>query len=216
MPDHIVFLAAITPGEFNFYPLFILMKKILIINGHPDKESLCSELAESYHKGAISSGADSKLVHLADVEFDPILKFGYRKRTELEPGLLQIQADILNANHLVIVYPTWWGTYPALLKGFFDRVFLPKYAFKYRENSLLWDKLLTGRSARLIVTMDTPAWYYWLVYRSPGHNSMKKGILEFCGIKPVGVTSFGPVKSSDENKRKTWILKTEKLGQLQK
>ncbi len=188
------------------------MKKILIINGHPDKESLCFALAESYKKGAELSGADCKLINLVDLDFNPILTFGYRKVSELEPDLLQAQKEILEADHLVFVYPNWWGTYPALLKGFIDRVFLPNFAFKYRDNSPLWDGLLKGKSARLIVTMDTPKWYYRLIFRSPGHNSMKKGILGFCGIKPIKITSFAPIKSSDDKKRKQWIEEVEKLG----
>ncbi|NCC99610.1 MAG: flavodoxin family protein [Bacteroidia bacterium] len=192
------------------------MKKILIINGHPDSESFCYDLAISYKNGAELTNADCKLVNLFDLKFDLNLHYGYRKRTELEPDLLKIQQDILDSDHLVFVYPTWWGTYPAILKGFIDRVFLPKFAFKYRENSLLWDKLLTAKSARLIVTMDTPKWYYSLIYKNPGHNSMKKGILEFCGIKPVKITTLGPIKSSDDKKRQYWINKIEKLGQEQK
>ena len=192
------------------------MKKILIINGHPDKNSFCYELAKSYNTGATLSGAKCKLIHLIDLNFDPILKYGYRQRTELEPDLQKIQQDILDSDHLVFVYPIWWGTYPALLKGFIDRVFLPKFSFKYRDNSLLWDKLLKGKSARLIVTMDTPKWYYALIYRSPGHNAMKKGVLEFCGIKPVGITSLSPIKSSDENKRKNWLAMIEQLGRKEK
>ena len=188
------------------------MKRILIINGHPDKESFCFGLGECYKKGAESVGAECKLVNLIDLNFNPILMHGYRERTELEPDLLKIQQDILDADHLVFVYPTWWGTYPALLKGLIDRVFLPHFAFKYRDDSLFWDKLLIGKTARLIVTMDTPSWYYSLIYRSPGHNSMKKTILEFCGIKPVKIITFGPVKTSDERKRNNWLNITEKLG----
>jgi NAD(P)H dehydrogenase (quinone) len=191
------------------------MKKILIINGHPDKESLCFSLAASYKKGADLAGADCELVNLIDLEFNSILIYGYRQKTALEPDLLEIQQDILDADHLVFVYPNWWGTYPALLKGFIDRVFLPNYAFKYRENSPFWDRLLKGKSARLIVTMDTPKWYYWLVNRSPGHNSMKRSILDFCGISPVKITSFGPVRTSDAKKRKQWLDEAEKLGQKQ-
>jgi NAD(P)H dehydrogenase (quinone) len=189
------------------------MKKILIINGNPDKESFCNELALSYKRGVENSGTNCTLINLIDLSFDPILHYGYRQRTELEPDLLKLQAEIIKADHLVFVYPTWWGTYPALLKGFIDRVFLPKFAFKYRENSLFWDKLLIGKSARLIVTMDSPKWYYSLIFKKPGHNSMKKGVLEFCGIKPVKITSLGPIKSSDEKKRQKWIKQIEKLGQ---
>ncbi len=189
------------------------MKKILIINGHPDKESFCFELAKQYKKGAESSGADCKLVNLIDLEFSPILKFGYRKRTELETDLINLQNDILESEHLVFVYPTWWGTQPAILKGFIERVFLPKFAFKYRKNSLLWDKLLKGKTGRLIVTMDTPKWYYNFVYNRPGHNSMKKGILKFCGIKPVKIITLSSIKLSTESKRKKWLKKIEKIGQ---
>ena len=191
------------------------MKNILIINAHPHKESFCNELAKSYKKGADNSGANCKLVNLIDLKFNPNLDFGYSKRTELEPDLLQIQEDIKKANHLVFVYPNWWGTYPAILKGFFDRVFLPNFAFKYRENSSLWDKLLVGKTARIIVTMDTPKWYYSLIYRKAGLKTIKTGILEFCGIKPVKVSIFSIIKSSDENKRKKWLNEVEKLGNQQ-
>ena len=192
------------------------MKNILIINGHPDKESFCFALAESYKMGAYKTNANIKLIHLVDLKFDPILTYGYRKISELEPDLVQMQQDILWANHLVFVYPNWWATFPALLKGFIDRVFVPGFAFKYRENSPFWDKLLKGKTARLIVTMDTPSWYYWLINRRPGHNAMKIGVLEFCGIKPVNISVFSPIKSSDEAKRKKWLDQAKVLGENQK
>ena len=94
---------------------------------------------------------------------------------------------------------------PALLKGFIDRVFLPGFAFKYRKDSPWWDRLLAGRSARLLVSMDTPPWYYRWVYRMPGHHEMRRTILEFCGIKPVRISQFGPVKGSTEAQRAKWL-----------
>ena len=191
------------------------MKKILIINGHPDKESLCFALAESYKKGADTNGDQCQLVHLVDLKFNPILTYGYRVVSELEPDLLKIQQDILQADHLVFVYPNWWATFPALLKGFIDRVLLPNFAFKYHEKGPFWDKLLKGKTARLIVTMDTPKWYYWLINRNAGHNAMKIGVLEFCGIKPVKISAFAPVKSSGDLKRKKWLAEVETLGRNQ-
>jgi putative NADPH-quinone reductase len=191
------------------------MKNILIINGHPDKESFCFALAESYQKGVLLAGVNCTLVHLTDLHFNPILTYGYREKSALEPDLLMMQQQINLADHLVLVYPNWWSTYPALLKGFIDRVFLPGFAFKYHDNSLLWDKLLVGKSARLIVTMDTPNWYYFFINKSPGHNSMKKGILQFSGILPVKISSFAPIKSSTEAKRKKWLQEVEKLGNKQ-
>ncbi len=192
------------------------MKKILIINGHPDKESFCFDLAKSYKKGADSTGEDCKLVHLIDLNFNPILTYGYRKISPLEPDLVKMQEEILAADHIVLVYPNWWSTFPALLKGFIDRVFVPNFAFKYHEKDPFWDKLLTGKTARLLVTMDTPWWYYWLINRSAGHYAIKIGVLEFCGIKPVKISAFSPVKSSDEAKRKQWLEEVRQLGENQK
>jgi putative NADPH-quinone reductase len=132
---------------------------------------------------------------------------------EVEADLIQIQQDIKEAYHLVLVYPNWWATYPAQLKGLFDRAFVPVFAFQYRENSPMWDKLLTGKTARMIVTMDTPGWFYSLIYKNAGHNAVKVGVLEFSGFKPVKISAFSPVKSSTEAKRKKWLAEVEKLGE---
>jgi putative NADPH-quinone reductase len=188
------------------------MKNILIILGHPVKDTFSDLLREAYTKGALASGASIRELDLRKLKFDLNFTQGYRGNQELEPDLQQAQEDIKWANHLVFIYPNWWSTFPALMKGFIDRTFLPGFAFKYHQGSLLWDKLLKGRSARLIVTMDTPPWYYWLVYRRPGHNAMKRGILGFCGIRPVKTTTIGAVKTSSEKKRQQWIASVEKLG----
>lgn len=187
-------------------------KKILVINGHPDKESYCTALAEQYKLGADFSGGDCKLINLSDLDFSPILKHGYRKRTDLEPDLSNAQELIFEADHLVFVYPNWWGTYPALLKGFIDRVFLPGFFFDYQDNSPFPKKLLKGKSARLIVTMDTPSWYYSLIYGKPGHRSMKKSVLQFCGVGTVKSSTFGPIRNSKDEKRQHWLDKVERLG----
>ncbi len=189
------------------------MKKTLIINGHPNANSYCNALATAYQEGAASVNAAVELVNLCELNFDPNLRFGYQKRTELEPDLLEVQTKIQEADHLVFVYPNWWGSMPALLKGFFDRVFLPGFAFKYRENSALWDKLLQGKTAQVIITMDTPVWYYKLVYRSAGLRLMRKNILEFCGIKVTGTKLFAPIKSASDNQRQKWINKVRQYGQ---
>ncbi|ASZ11008.1 NAD(P)H-dependent oxidoreductase [Chitinophaga pendula] len=188
------------------------MKKILIINGHPDKESFNAALAAAYLQGASGAGAEVQQLILADLQFNPNLQYGYRKRTELEPDLLRAQELIKWANHLVWIHPVWWGSLPALLKGFLDRTFLPGYAFKYRENTVWWDKLLTGRSARIIYTIDSPDWFYKLYYRKPALHQLKKMTLEFCGITPVRTLGLGPIRGSKENKRQQWLQQVRKLG----
>lgn len=192
------------------------MKKVLLIQGHPDSESFNSALFDAYKKGLVESGASIKEIIINELSFDPNLHFGYRKRTELEPDLLESIEKIKWAQHLVFFYPVWWGSVPALLKGFLDRVLLPGIAFKKRENSLWWDKLLVGKTGHLISTLDQPAWFYWLYNRKPTYYAMKRMTLEFCGIRPVRTTTIGPLRLSKDSYRENWLKKVEKLGFNQK
>ncbi|MEH1008368.1 NAD(P)H-dependent oxidoreductase [Winogradskyella sp. ECml5-4] len=192
------------------------MKNILIINGHPDKESFNFALSKSYKKGAEKSNAEIKEINIRELNFNPNLQFGYRKRTELEPDLLDAQAKLKWADHLVWVYPVWWSSFPAIMKGFLDRVLLPGFAFNKRENSLLSDKHFTGKTARIICTLDQPDWYYKWVYGNPSHNAIKKGTLHFIGVKKIRITTIGPIRLSKEKYRIKWLKKVEKLGQQNK
>lgn len=185
---------------------------ILILLGHPRGDSLCAALAERYRQAAEASGAEVRLLRLGELQFDPCLHSGYRELQPLEPDLQAAQADILWAQHLVFVYPVWWGTQPALLKGFIDRVFLPGFAFRYRKDSAWWDRLLSGRSARLLVTMDTPPWYFRWVWGRPGHRQMRDTVLEFCGIRPVRISEFGPVRGASAERRERWLDEAARLG----
>lgn len=193
-----------------------MSKKILIINGHPNKDAFNYGITTAYKKGAENSGAEVKEIIIADLKFNPNLQFGYQKRTELEPDLTEAWEKIKWAEHLVWVHPVWWGGLPAISKGFIDRLFLPGFAFQYKENSVWWDKLLIGKTAHIITTIDQPSWYYWLVYGRPSVNQLKKATLEFCGVKPVKVTYFGIVKTATNELRKKWLDKVEELGRRQK
>jgi len=189
-----------------------IMKKIALINGHPNHESFNFALAEAYKKGAENSGAEIKEIIIRDLVFNPNLQFGYQKRMDLEPDLLKAWEIIQWADHLVWVHPVWWGGLPAVTKGFIDRLFLPGLAFKYRENSVWWDKFLTGKTAHIITTIDQPGWYYRMFYGRPSINQLKKSTLEFCGVKPVKVTYIGIIKNSKEEQRQKWIEKVYSLG----
>ncbi len=187
-------------------------KKILIINGHPDNESFNYALYESYKNGAIESGAEVKEIIISELDFNPNLEFGYRKRTELEPDLLKAQEKLKWAEHLVWIYPVWWGSVPAIMKGFLDRILLPGFAFKKREGSVWWDKYFTGKTSRLICTMDQPAWFYKFINKSPSHHAMKKLTMNFIGIKSVKITAIGPLRLSKQEFRENWLRKVEQLG----
>ena len=185
--------------------------RTLIILGHPDKNSFCARLADSYEKGALEKRGDIMRINLIDLRFDPILKSSNRPQS-LEPDLLEAQRLIKWANHIVFVFPIWWAAPPALFKGFIDRVFLPGFAFKFRENSSMWEKLLTGRSARLIMTSDAPNLWLHLAYFHPAINMMKKATLEYCGMSPVSVTHFGSMKNADDKKRSHLLDKVFREG----
>lgn len=191
------------------------MAKILIINGHPNEDSFNFGLAEAYKKGALQSKAELKEIIIRDLNFNPNLAFGYQKISVLEADLLDAQEKIKWANHLVWVHPVWWGGLPAITKGFIDRVFLPGFGFKYRDNSVWWDKLLAGKTAHIITTLDTPSIYYWFGFGKPSVNQLKKSTLEFCGIKPVKVTYVGPIRNSTIDSRKKMLQKIESLGSKQ-
>jgi len=188
------------------------MKKILIINGHPNPESFNFGIAESYFKGALASGAEVDNITISELNFNPNLQFGYQKRTELEPDLLASWEKIQKADHLVWIHPVWFGGLPAITKGFIDRLFLPGMAFQYRKNSVWWDKLLKGKTAHIITTLDQPSWYYKIFYGNPSVNQLKKTTLEFCGVKPVKLSYLGIIKTADEVQRKKWLEKVYQFG----
>lgn len=189
------------------------MKKIAIINGHPNKESFNFGVVEAYKQGAMQAGAEMKEIVISDLNFNPNLQFGYQKRMELEPDLIKAWEIIQWADHLVWVHPVWWGGLPAITKGFVDRLFLSGMAYKYRENSVWWDKLLKGKTGHIITTLDQPGWYYRLMYGRPSVNQLKKSTLEFCGVKPVKVTYIGIIRNSKEEQRIQWLQKIKKLGE---
>lgn len=189
------------------------MKHILIINGHPDKQSFNYALAEAYKKGAKTTNAHITQLNIAELEFNPNLAHGYRQRTELEPDLIEAIEKIKQADHLIWVFPMWWYGYPAIMKGFIDRTFLPGITYAPIEGKPLPKQLLTGKTARIIMTADTPKWYDYLYMKRPTTHQLKKGTLKFCGVKRVKVTYIAPIKNSSPNFREKWLKKVSLLGE---
>ena len=187
------------------------MADVLVIDGHPDAQSLCAALAQRHAEGLREGGATVELIALRDLAFDPILHAGYRAQQAVEPDLLRAQAALRACRRLVIVTPIWWGSVPALLKGFFDRTLARGWAFRYRPNGTP-EGLLAGRSARLIVTTDSPGWYLRWVQGSPTERALVRSTLRFCGFKPVAVTRLGPVHGASEARRRQWLAQVAAQG----
>jgi NAD(P)H dehydrogenase (quinone) len=177
---------------------------MLVLDAHPRAGSFGDAIATAYTEAARERGANVRRLNLRDLTFDPILHEGYAGEQALEPDLRDATEAILAARHLVFAYPIWWGTYPALLKGFIDRTFLPGVAFQFTGPGA-WDKLLSGRSARLITTMDWPNWAYNWLQGAPSHKAMTRATLNFCGVKPVRETRLGPIRGSEPATRAAWL-----------
>lgn len=189
---------------------------ILLILGHPSENSFCSALLDAYQKGAERTGANCKVLYLSNLKFDLNLSDGYKtgETSELEEDLLTARELIRWANHIVLAYPNWWGFMPALTKGFIDRVFLPGFAFRYHSGKLFPEKLLTGKSMRILVTMDTPKFWFYLVYRASQYHILKNIVFGFVGFKPVRFSTFGFIRKSTTELREKWLAETELLGSL--
>lgn len=189
-----------------------MQKRVLVILGHPSDDSFCGALGAHYADAARSAGHAVRVLALGELAFDPVLRHAYRTEQALEADLQQAQAHLLWAQHLVLVFPIWWGGVPALLKGFLDRVLLPGFAFQYQGGSPFPKKLLAGRTADLLVSMDTPPWYYRWVYAMPGLHQIRRTTLAFCGIRPKKTLTFGPMLGSSPHQRDAWLGKVRALA----
>jgi putative NADPH-quinone reductase len=192
------------------------MKKIVIIDCHPNPNSFNAAVAQTYMQAASTAGAEVKQIVIRQLQFNLNLQHGYQQRIELEPDLLAAWDKIQWADHMVWVHPVWWGGLPAISKGFIDRLFLPGMAFRYRENSVWWDKLLTGKSAHIITTLDQPSIYYSLVFGKPSVHQLRDSTLKFCGVNPVKVTYLGPIRNSKLTEREAMLKKVQQLGRALK
>lgn len=188
------------------------MKKIVVVNGHPDKESFNSAIALSYIQSALDVGAEVRYIPIGELDFNPNLQYGYRKRMELEPDLVKALEDLNWSEHQVWIHPLWWLGMPAVMKGFFDRAFLPGITFKNNKEGLS-EGLLKGRTGRIITTAgDLSLDAYEETYRSCGLVQLQKGILEYCGVSAVQSDFIGPVYELNEEDRKKWIVKIKGLA----
>jgi putative NADPH-quinone reductase len=171
-------------------------KNILIVDGHPDSapEHFVHALAGQYASAAESAGHLVQIVRLSDLKFPWLRNADEFARQPL--GMIGAQQQHLSwADHLVIIYPLWLGSMPALLKAYLEQVMRPGFAFAYGKKNGLPRKLLAGKTARIVVTMGMPSLFYRLYYRSHSVRSLVRNILGFVGFKPVRVSLIGNVES---------------------
>lgn len=193
-------------------------KKIVVLVGHPDTgPTLTKEFALLYEAAAKKAGHQVLVFYLGEMRFDPILYKGYKTIQALEPDLKKFQDAVGACDHFVILYPNWWCSMPALLKGLFDRVWLPGFAFHMHKEvqhtpAAGWDALLRGKTARVFVLSGTHPFFIWLFF-GDYTNEIKRGILWFAGFK-VAVSRLGPTEFAPEWKVNSWRRQVLRLGKL--
>lgn len=191
------------------------MKKIYLLLGHPDKETLSGHFADTYEAAARAAGHEVRRANIGDLVFDPILHKGYKVIQELEPDLLKAQEDMRWADHFVLIYPLWWSGTPALLKGLFDRMWLPGFAFRFHKHETWhslpgWDKLHKGKTARVVALSKMPAWLISVLF-GDFTNEISRATLGFSGFK-VRRTHIGNAEKLSPKKLAAWERTMEKLG----
>ncbi len=186
--------------------------RIFIFLGHEVKDKHVGRMADAYDAAARAAGHEVRRMNIGDMKFDPILHHGYHEIQELEPDLKTFQENVKWCERLVISYPLWWSNMPALLKGLFDRAWLPGFAYRFIWHGLGWRKLLKGRRARILVSGQTPCIGLWALYYAP-NKPLGSVILGFAGIRSR-ITYVSGIDTMKEEKFKRVLNKIGRLGRL--
>jgi NAD(P)H dehydrogenase (quinone) len=186
------------------------MANIVIVVGHARRDTFCEALGEAYRAGAAEAGHDARLFVTSRMSFDPILHVGFKTVQPLELDLQAARAAMMAADHLVLIFPLWLGTLPAIFKGFLERVLQPDLVEPARTHQ--FKQVLKGKSARVIVTMGMPGIIYRWYYGAHAVKMLRRNILEFMGVSPVKSTIFGSVEAVSAEQRRAWINQAESLG----
>ena len=187
--------------------------RITIIDGHPDPDGarFCHALANAYAEGAAEAGHSVRRLTLAQIDV-PILRSKQDWETGApSPSIRECQEAIGWAEHLIIIYPLWLGSMPALLKAFLEQTFRPGFAIEVERNKLS-PGLLKHKSARIVLSMGMPALAYRWFFLAHSLKSLERNILRFSGIGPIRETLIGSVEELGPAGREKWLATVRALG----
>jgi NAD(P)H dehydrogenase (quinone) len=162
------------------------LTRCLIVTAHPLRESLTARLSAMLEGAALGKGWKVTRHDLYAETFDPCL-------TPEERGayyatstgtLVEEKTELAEAQVLILVFPTWWFGFPAILKGWFDLVWTPGTAFDHSSGvGAMLPRLTNLREVLAVTTMGAPAWIDWLVLRRPVRRILRLAIVKPCAPK---------------------------------
>jgi NAD(P)H dehydrogenase (quinone) len=185
----------------------------LVVFAHPNPKSFGKGIVDAVVKASEEKGANVRVRDLYEIGFDPILKpadFVAFQNGKVPEDIAAEQGHIKWADVVTFVYPVWWASFPAILKGYVDRVFSYGFAYEYVDG--VPKGLLKGKKGLLFCTTGTPN----EIYSANGmHNSMKQttdqGIFNFSGIEEVMHTFFGAVPYVTDETREDYLKEISKI-----
>jgi len=188
--------------------------KVLVILGHPNKDSFNHAIAKTVVETLLNSGHEVFFHDLYEDNFDPIIP-GQEipKGASLEKLIEEYCSEISNADGIVIVHPNWWGQPPAILKGWVDRVLRPGIAYEFKEGDNgegVPVGLLKAETALVFNTSNTPKERELQTFGDPLQILWKNCIFDFCGVKNFYRKMFGVIVTSKLEERQAWLKEVSK------
>jgi NAD(P)H dehydrogenase (quinone) len=179
--------------------------RAMVTIDHPWEQSFSHVILTRVVSVLRGRGWDVDVLDLHQEGFNPVLHVHelaiYAQGKFLDPKVADYQQRIQRADHLIYIFPVWWEVMPAMLKGFFDKVFLPEWAFRERDAAPLLTHIKTGTA---LTTMGAPTPIYTSV-----EAVLCKGILEFCGVEETRWFNICEVGSKTEEQRLAWLGEIE-------
>ena len=190
-----------------------MTKPICIIDGHPDGSSdrLIHALCDAYQEGALEEGHTVERINVCDLDYG-FLNTPAEFRQLPPEDVKREREKIAKADHIVIAFPLWMGGMPAKLKAFFEHAARGDYFLKVDGDSKWPERMMSGKSARVIVTMGMPSLVYRFGMDSGSLKALERGILGISGFKPVKHSVFGGAGAPGEKDHKKWLEEVYKLG----
>ena len=190
------------------------MSKICVLHGHPDssKPHFCKALGDAYIEGAREGGHQISEIVLGDLAFEFLRSPDAFDRSPAEPVLSE-RMKIAEADHLLVVFPLWMGSAPALLKAFLEQCACGGFFLGAAETANEFPKaLMKGKSARLVLTMGMPGLIYRIWFGAHSVKELEQGLFKLAGFKPVHHTIYGGVGEDSEPRHQKWLEEMREFG----